>query len=103
MSTIFLPMRAPPRSAPVSTALTPGTASALPVSRRRMRPWAMELLSTLHQSMSGTCMSAVYRARPETLSSPSPRVAGTPTILPFAIRSPRFRQISFQTLARLSP
>ena len=59
MSTIFLPMRAPARSAPVRTALTPDTARALPASMRLMRPWAMGLRSTLHQSMSGTRMSAV--------------------------------------------
>ena len=59
MSMIFLPMRAPARSAPVTTALTPGTASALPVSMRLMRPWAMGLRSTLVQSTFGTCMSAV--------------------------------------------
>ena len=59
MSTIFLPMRAPERSAPVTTARTPGNATALPASMRLMRPWAMGLRSALHQSMSGTAMSAV--------------------------------------------
>jgi hypothetical protein len=47
------------RSAPVSTATTPGTACARDVSIERIRAWAIELRSSLAWSIPGTSMSMV--------------------------------------------
>ena len=57
MSTIFLPILAPARSAPVTMARTPGNSSALAASIFFIRPWAIGLRKTFAQSMSGNTTS----------------------------------------------
>ena len=57
------------KSAAVMTALTPGRASALLVSRRRIRAWGCGLCSTVPWRASGTLTSAPYLALPVTMST----------------------------------
>ena len=55
----------------VTTALTPGNASAFEVSIDLMRACGCGLRSTLPQIMPGMVVSAANAARPVTLSTPS--------------------------------
>src|SRR5262249_4546163 len=67
-----------PKSARVTTALTPGSASALDVSIETIRAWACGLRSTRPTSWPGRLKSAPNRARPVTLSCPSGRTVRVP-------------------------
>src|SRR6516162_2930056 len=68
-------------SAAVTTALTPGRASALDASIERMRACACGERITLPHSMPGIAMSAPYWARPVTFGTPSGRIGRVPTHL----------------------
>src|SRR6266849_5231572 len=69
------------KPADVTTALTPGNASALSVLIDTMRACACGLRFTLPHSMPGIVMSAPKAARPITLSTPSGRIGLVPTTL----------------------
>ena len=62
----------------VTTAFTPGSASALEVSMPMMRACACGLRRTLPQIMPGMVVSAAKAARPVTLSAPSGRMVRWP-------------------------
>ena len=62
----------------VTTALTPGSASAFEVSIDLMRACGCGLRSTLPQIMPGMLVSAANAARPVTLSTPSGRMVRWP-------------------------
>jgi hypothetical protein len=62
----------------VTTALTPGNASASDVSIETMRACACGLRSTAPWSMPGSEKSAPKLARPVTLSAPSCRIGLVP-------------------------
>src|SRR5215831_2157578 len=66
-------------SAAVTTALTPGKASAFVASIERMRACACGERMTLPHSMPGIAMSAPYIARPVTFGTPSGRIGRVPT------------------------
>src|SRR3989337_3738455 len=80
MSTIFLPMRAPGRSAPVSMAFTPGNLSALDTSIFFMRPCAIGLRKTFAHNISGSVISTAYTASPPTFCRPSTLGLGMPML-----------------------
>ena len=67
------------KSSRVTTAFTPGSASALEVSIDTMRAWACGLRSTRPMSWPARLKSAPKRARPVTLSTPSGRIVRVPT------------------------
>src|SRR5215470_7572495 len=69
------------KSALVMTAFTPGRASAADASIDLMRACACGLRNTLPCSIPGKLMSAPYRARPVTLSTPSCRIGRVPITL----------------------
>src|SRR5215470_3997909 len=69
------------KSALVMTAFTPGRASAADASIDLMRACACGLRRTLPCSMPGKLISAPYRARPVTLSTPSCRIGRVPITL----------------------
>src|SRR6266852_3057117 len=79
-----------PKSSRVTTAFTPGSASALEVSIETMRACGYGLRSTRPMSWPGRLKSAPKRARPVTLSTPSGRMVRVPTYVcefPFVIVS----------------
>ena len=65
----------------MTTAFTPGWASALEVSMDLIRAWACGLRNTMPCSNPLRFMSAPYCARPVTLSTPSGRIGRLPTTL----------------------
>src|SRR5712672_1934786 len=67
------------KSARVTTAFTPGSASALATSIDMIRACAYGLRLILPHSMPGIFMSAPKLARPVTLSTPSGRIGRVPT------------------------
>src|SRR6185369_3439201 len=98
------PMRRPGTSEPTSTALTPGTRSALLVSIRLMRAYGTGLLKQRPHNVSGNFRSALYCALPVTLSSPSTRGVGLPTtcVIQF-LRYEFLTTISEQPLLKRNP
>src|SRR6266404_5333065 len=90
------------KSSRVTTALTPGRASAALASMERMRAWAWGLRSTRPISMPGMVASAPKRARPVTLSRPSGRNGRVPTTLNlrFIVAVLSSGMISFLSLQR---
>ena len=68
------PYRTSGTSSCVATANTPGSASALDVSSRVMRPWVTPANLNFACSMPVRVRSAVYRPEPVTLSGPSARM-----------------------------
>ena len=76
----------------VTTALTPGNASAFEVSIDLMRACACGLRLTLPQIMPGMVVSAAKAARPVTLSAPSGRMVRWPIhlllVMTFIARTP---------------
>src|SRR5580704_15218588 len=68
-------------SAPVITALTPGSAFAFSVLIERMRAWACGERTTLPYNVPGMAKSAPYIARPVTFGTPSGRIGRVPTHL----------------------
>src|SRR6188508_2477615 len=86
------------KSAPVTTAWTPGRAAAREVSIRTMRACGWGLRSSLHQSIRGRIRSSAKRVWPVTLATPSIRGSGVPTT--WKSRSlPPFPSVAIQTLA----
>src|SRR6516225_2394275 len=76
------------KSAEVTTALTPGNASAFDASIERIRAWACGERMTLPWSVPAVAKSAPYIARPVTFGTPSGRIGRVPTHLnPFAAMS----------------
>jgi hypothetical protein len=73
---------APPISAPVSTARTPGTSFAAAVSMLTIFACANGLMAKAAHSVFGRLMSAVYLMRPLTLSRPSTRISFVSKIAP---------------------
>ena len=69
------------KSAPVITALTPGSAAAFEVSIERMRAWACGERRMRPISMPGIARSEPYCARPVTFGTPSGRIGRVPTHL----------------------
>src|SRR5581483_15506 len=69
------------KSAPVITALTPGSAAAFDVSIDLMRACACGERMTLPYSVPGNVWSAPYIARPVTFGTPSGRMGRVPTHL----------------------
>ena len=82
-------------SAPVTTALTPGSARARLGSIPLMRAWACGLRSIRPWSIPGRCMSAPYWACPVTFSVPSWRMGLVPTTLNFSVANTIFEAIGF--------
>jgi hypothetical protein len=72
-------MRSPATSAPVITAFTPGTAAALLVSIRLIRPCAIGLRKHLPHNVPGKPKSALYCAFPVTFDMPSTLGVDLPT------------------------
>ena len=79
--TISSPSGISGKSSAVTTALTPGTASAALASIPAIRAWAWGLRRMRPTSIPGIVKSAPKFARPVTLSSPSGRTGRVPTHL----------------------
>src|SRR6516165_6892242 len=69
------------KSAEVTSALTPGNASAFDASIERIRAWACGERMTLPWSVPAVAKSAPYIARPVTFGTPSGRIGRVPTHL----------------------
>ncbi len=86
------------KSAPVTTAFTPGSASAFLVSMPRMRAWACGLRLMRPQIMPGMTKSAPNAARPVTLSTPSGRIGRVPTLAKCSAASRAIEYVAHATL-----